>query len=92
MNKIDKKKEFLKSLSDNLGVISIALSETDIPHEKLKEWLQEDDFLEELINIKEATGDFVEEQLLKKIREGDTQAIIFYCRTILKMRGYFEGK
>ena len=91
MDNFDKKK-FLKSLSDNLGVVSIALSKTEISREKLQEWLQEDDFLEEIISIKETTGDFVEAQLLKKIKEGDTSAIIFYCRTILKTRGYFERR
>lgn len=45
----------------------------------------------EIDAITEEMFDFVESALLKKIREGDTTAIIFACKTRLKKRGYIEG-
>jgi hypothetical protein len=39
----------------------------------------------------ETTGDMVEGQLLKMIKEGDVTAIIFYCKTKLKHRGYEQN-
>jgi hypothetical protein len=38
----------------------------------------------------EEIGDKVEGMLMRKIMEGDTAAIMFYCKTKLKHRGYQE--
>ena len=47
-------------------------------------------FQEAVEELKEATGDFVESKLLKRINNDDTTGIIFYCKTKLKSRGYIE--
>ena len=43
-----------------------------------------------LEDAREATTDEVESELLKRIREGDTTAIIFYLKTVGRNRGYAE--
>jgi hypothetical protein len=47
-----------------------------------------DDLREELRAIDETIGDEVESKLMERIDEGDTTAIVFYCRTKLKHRGF----
>lgn len=49
------------------------------------------DLAEALAEVNEEVFDFVESALLKKVREGDTTAIIFACKTKLRSRGYVEG-
>jgi len=47
---------------------------------------------DELRAIDEAVGDEVESKLMQRIDAGDTTAIIFYCRTKLKHRGFVFGE
>ena len=54
-------------------------------------WYNSDnDFKKAVDDISEQTLDFVETQLHKKIKDGDTSSIIFYCKTKGKKRGYIE--
>jgi predicted transcriptional regulator len=43
-----------------------------------------------IINAREETLDLAESQLLKKVKEGNMTAIIFYLKTQGKQRGYVE--
>ena len=45
---------------------------------------------EKKAEIKDNRDDFVESQIMKKIKEGDTTMIIFYAKTQMKHRGYVE--
>lgn len=44
----------------------------------------------ELDDIKDEARDFIENALYKRIDAGDTTAIIFACKTMLRDRGYVE--
>ena len=60
----------------------------DIPREEYEMWLKNIEFKKRIDNINDASLDFVENQLLKQIREGDLGAIQFYLKTKGKKRGY----
>lgn len=48
------------------------------------------EMLELVASLREGVTDFAEAQLLKKIRSGDTTAIIFYLKTRGRDRGYSD--
>jgi len=50
----------------------------------------DEDFRIAYFEAVEAKKDFIESQLMENIRKGDTQSIIFACKTRLKDRGYIE--
>lgn len=87
-----KKKMFLEALKKTLGVKYRAMNEASISDQRvIDRWREQDPkFAEDMDAISNIAGDFVETQLFKKIKEGDTTAIIFYCKTKLKKRGYSE--
>ena len=51
---------------------------------------EDPEFAAKVDAIREAQKDFVEDALIKKIAEGDTKAIIFASKCLLKDRGYNE--
>ena len=89
-DKRDNKKEIcLKALDKSLGIVTPACKEADISRQTFYRWIEEDpEFAEAVKEIGEKQGDFVENALLKNIKNGDTGSITFYCRTKLKERGY----
>lgn len=86
-----KKENFIIALSESLGIISTACKKIGITRPTYYAWIREDEeFKERCEHITQDTGDLVESKLLEKIKEGETTAIIFYCKTKLKSRGYVE--
>lgn len=87
-----KKRIFLSALEKNLGVITPAMKEAGInSRTTIKLWRDNDEtFKKQMEECECVAGDFVENQLLKRIKDEDTTAIIFYCKTKLKNRGYIE--
>ena len=87
-----KKKIFIESLNKSLGIIAPAMEAAGIKNgQTIRDWRKKDeDFAEAMKECEARCGDFVESALLKKIQNGDTAAIIFYCKTKLKDRGYSE--
>jgi hypothetical protein len=87
------KQQFLYFLKKSLGNVADALLNLAIERIDYLRWLEEDiDFRYAVACIMEDVGDAVEAQLMKKIEGGDTYAIVFYCKTKLKHRGYAEKK
>lgn len=92
LSTIKKKEIFLQALEKSLGILAPAMQQANIGcRQTIIEWKEKDpEFKKRFDEVECKTGDFVENALLKKIKDGDTTAIIFYCKTKLKKRGYVE--
>lgn len=81
----------IEALRRSGGNVSIACKNVGISRKTHYEWVNNDmkyaDAVEEVV---EEVGDYVEGELIKHIRAGNLTAIIFYCKTKLKSRGYYE--
>ena len=85
------KKHMYDALYASLGNVSAACKQTGIGRTTHYKWMKEDEEYKEAVdNLEEVTHDFVENQLLKKIKQGDKTCIIFYLKTKAKERGYIE--
>lgn len=83
--------EFLDHLRIAKGNVYTACKTMRIGRDRYLNWLNEDQgFRFQVMVLIEEIGDFVESKLLKKIEDEDIAAIIFYCKTKLKHRGYVE--
>jgi len=83
-----KQQHFLDTLNKSLGILTLALQQSNTRYEEYESWLEEMDFELEVKKINETAVDFVENQLMKLVREGDLSAIQFYLKTKGKNRGY----
>ncbi len=62
-----------------------------ISRSRFRDWEKKDkEFAQAYKDAKEAKKDFIENKLMENIANGDTQSIIFACKTQLKDRGYVE--
>ena len=85
------KKEFPQLMEQSCGIITAACSKAKIERRTYYNWRNKDPgFAAACDEVLETTADMVEYALLKKIQEGNTTAIIFYCKTKMKHRGYIE--
>ena len=85
------KEAMLDNLHKALGNITIACKNTGIARQTYYDWLSRDkDFAAAVDEVMEERGDFVENALDKLIQAGNPAAIIFYCKTKLKNRGFVE--
>jgi hypothetical protein len=83
--------QFMQNLRIAHGNVGEACKMMKIDRGTYLQWLNDDvNFRFDVMVLVEEMGDFVENALLKKIQDGDTQAIMFYCKTKLKHRGYQE--
>jgi hypothetical protein len=79
---------FLQELRESLGVVSKALSKTNVTRDEYNSWLVNKEFKQEVDNVNELSIDYVENKLLGQIQKGDLAAIQFYLKTKGKKRGY----
>ena len=85
------KKAMLEALRASLGIVSEAAEVCKISRGQHYQWMKDDpDYKAEVEAIGDMAIDFAESALKKKIRDGDTTAIIFYLKTKGKRRGYVE--
>lgn len=83
-----KLQKFKKCYIESYGMFSHALGESDLTRVELAEFFSDSEWK----NFEEETAiardDFVEYMLLELIKDGESSAIIFYCSTKMKDRGY----
>jgi hypothetical protein len=84
----EKQEIFLEVLTKSMGIVSLALEKGDIERTEYEVWLRNNDFKKRVEEINETSLDFVENKLLKKIKDDDLGAIQFYLKTKGKNRGY----
>lgn len=85
------KEDYLKAAELTMGCVREACRKAHISHATYYNYMKEDpEFAAKVDAIREAQKDFVEDALIKKIADGDTKAIIFASKCLLKDRGYNE--
>ena len=85
------KKAMIEALEKSLGIVSTAAKQVGISRDTHYRWMSGDeDYKAEVEELSEVALDFVESQLFKQIKEGNTAASIFYLKTKGKKRGYIE--
>ena len=94
MNKLqiaNKKKQYLIELENSRGLVMTACRKADISRNTINRWRHSDpEFNERCQDVEEGEGDKVEFSLKKLLDADDLTAIMFYCKTKLKHRGYSE--
>lgn len=86
-----KKAMFLKKIADALGNISLACIGANIHRRTYYYWIETDEeFKKDVEIVNEKNIDFAESQLLKNIKSGKEQSLLFYLRTKGRSRGYAE--
>ncbi len=80
---------FANILIECLGNVRQACRKTGVPRSQYIEWMKTmPGFAESCAEASEAADDYVEGALIHQISKGDTRAIMFYCATKLRHRGY----
>lgn len=86
-----KQKIFLDAFESTDFNVSEACRLAKIARSTYYEWSNKsDEFRQKRDDLREAQCDFVESKLMEQIESGNTTAIIFFCKTKMKHRGYVE--
>jgi len=86
-----KKRAMIQALQKTLGIVTTACKQVEITRRTHYNWMNEDpDYAQAVNDVAEQAIDFVESQLFKQIREGNTASTLFYLKTKAKHRGYVE--
>lgn len=81
----------IEALEKSLGIVTTAAKIAGIDRGSHYRWMDEDnDYKKNVASIAEMTIDFVESQLHKQIKDGQTTPTIFFLKTRAKHRGYVE--
>lgn len=86
-----KKEQFLEALRGNGNIICKACEAIGIDRGTYYHWKKTDtEFAKKCADMEEVIVDLVESSLMKRIKDGDTTATIFFLKTKGKHRGYVE--
>jgi len=85
------KEAFPGILAESMGIVTTACKKAGIHHDTYHAWRRGDPEWAAKCDVAyDRAGDFVESKLYELINEKNAQAVIFYCKTKLKNRGYVE--
>jgi len=85
------KQKFLAALEQSLGIVSTAAKMCGLHKSTHFGWKLEDpEYKKRVEEIEETKKDFGESKLLSLVRQENPAAVIFFCKTQLKDRGYIE--
>ena len=87
----DKKRKFIKQLTENLGNVSQTCTELNIGRRTYYHWLEDEEFEVAVRDAEESLLDESEFQLMSAIKSGNLTAIIFHLKTKGRKRGYNES-
>lgn len=86
------KKLLLEALERSLGIVTTACKEVGISRNQFYIYMNTDEEFKKAVNEQEEIRlDFVEHQLLKKIKDGNERSILFYLKYRGKNRGYTDS-
>jgi hypothetical protein len=86
------KQKLLDALERSLGIVTPACKEVGLSRQTFYRYYNEDlDFKKAVDDINDITLDFVENQLLKKIKDGSERSIMFYMKYKARKRGYTDS-
>ena len=86
------KKKLLLALERSLGIVTPACKDVGISRNQFYEYYNNDlEFKAAVDDINDVTLDFVENQLLKKIKDGSEKSILFYMKYKARKRGYTDS-
>jgi hypothetical protein len=85
-----KQKVFLDLLEQNAGLVKPTVDKVpNMSRSTHYRWQRESEvYKQRVLDIQEGTVDYTEGQMFKRIKEGDTTAIIFHLKTKGRERGY----
>lgn len=87
------KDKFPDTLAECLGIVTAACKKAGITHDTYYDWRKGDEVWAAKCDVAyEKAGDFVESKLYELIKEKNPAAVIFYCKTKLRNRGYIERR
>lgn len=85
------RKKVLAALDGSMGITSAIAQKCGCSRVTLWKWLKKNPKIREMIDQEnEGFIDFTEHQLIKRIKDGDTTAIIYALKTKGKHRGWAE--
>jgi hypothetical protein len=86
-----RKEKLLEACEKNMGLISYACAAAGLSRQTFYDYYRIDpEFKRRYDELEVRNTDMVELALMKKIQQGDTQAILFYLKTKGRKRGFMD--
>lgn len=88
-----KKAEFIEVFAKSLALVASTCRKIGITSPTFYNWYNEDEeFAAKVDEVRELAKDQIEAKIYEKVSNGDTTMLIFYAKTKMKDRGYYERK